>query len=96
MNYFKSLNAHKRLASSNRKKAQIVMGNVTPGARKSAIKGIYHMKCFDLIQDKNRKLSRKEKEELFNRAKTIGDWKIENGNWTCGSDYACVFKKKRR
>ena len=61
MNYSKSLKAHDRWARLNFKRAILANRYDDDTEKKAAINGNYHKRCFDLIQDKKRKLTKKRK-----------------------------------
>lgn len=102
MNYFKSLKAHDRWARLNFKRAIIAginaMGHDNDTEKKAAINGNYHKRCFDLIQDKKRKLTKKEKEKIYKDAKMWIECKMKYGKGYNGEDFDCyrILKRKKR
>ena len=98
MNYFKSLKAHDRWARLNFKRAILAMRHDKDTEKKVAINGIYHKRCFDLIQDKKRKLTKEGKEKNYKDAKMWIESKMNCGKGYNGHDFDCyqILKEKKR
>jgi len=63
-----AMNAHKRLRDLHLKKTTNL--NDYSKKKKSKIMYSYHYECMSLISEKKRKLTKKEKKEAFNYAKS--------------------------
>ena len=98
MNYFKSLKAHDRWARINFRRAILANRHEDDAEKKATINGNYHKRCFDLIQDKKRKLKKEEKEKNYKDAKMWIESKIKNGKGYNGHDFDCyrILKRKKR